>query len=437
MSTDSALPTLCEEQEAACDQILKTDKRATILTGCAGSGKSVLMKTLIERYPDKFALTSTTARSALHIGGVTVDRLFSINRETWKFRNFSRMSDNLHGCGEFIVVDEASMVGEKMAKLLREALDHGSRKVILCGDWAQASPVKDAWPLGEELFREADLIFLRECHRQSDTGFLKALNEVRCGQVTPETAEFFSSRVIEEDTHERDVVKMYATNSSVDRYNNLRLEKHAKERKRSIFTLEGMLEDVRSSYAKKHYPVTEAQRDRTLGMSPLAHKERFAAGCRVIVTYNVPNDGSAPAAGPWLAVNGDTGTLQGVDNEACPRVMHVQLDRTNKTVKISKIKMDVFGYSRSSPDFHVSGFPLRLGYAITIHKSQGMTLEKVEVDMESILRHPEETRHGLAYVAFSRARTPEGLALLNWRADAVYSDPMMAGLVGASNAHAK
>ena len=112
--------------------------------------------------------------------------------------------------------------------------------------------------------------------------------------------------------------------------------------------------------------------------------------------------------------------------------MNVQLDRTGKTVRICPVEIEVYGYSSGKADYILRGFPIRLGYAITIHKSQGMTLEKVEVDMKSITFHREESRHGLAYVAFSRARTPEGLALLNWVPRAVYSDPDMKKLIQAT-----
>lgn len=430
------LPALCPEQEAAAERILKTDKRATILTGCAGAGKSVLMKTLVDRHPFRFTVTSTTARSALHIGGVTVDRLFSMNRDTWKFRNWDKMDTNLRRIGDFVIIDEASMVGSRMAELIMTAIDHCKKKVILCGDWAQASPVKDEWPLGHELFKKADIIFLKECHRQHDSEFLRALNEVRVGRISQEGARFFMSRVTPQDTHERDVVKMYATNLRVDKYNDFRLRKHARERRRVIYEEAANLRDVRPDFAREAYPLKESERERILNMSPLAHNEKFAPGCRVIITYNVPDPDfrNQPGQELWLAVNGDTGTLQDVEGEPNVHTMHIQLDRTGKTVHLNKMTLEVYGYSTTREDYLIKGFPVRLGYAITIHKSQGMTLDKVEVDMQSILNHPQETRHGLAYVAFSRARTPEGLSLLNWIESAIYSDPCMNKLVHAAEA---
>lgn len=426
------LPPLCPEQEEAVQRIVETDKRAVILTGAAGAGKSVLMKTLLQRYPEKFTITSTTARSALHVGGVTVDRLFSMNRHTWQFRKFERMEWNLRGVGQSVIIDEASMVGAKMADLIMTSLDHCKKQVVLCGDWAQAAPVGDDWPLGHELFRKADIIFLKESHRQSDHEFLRALNDVRVGRVSDTTRDFFEAKVIKPDERDiRDTVKMYATNRKVDEYNGRRLKQHVADTGNQIFTLYGDIHDDRPKEIQEVWPLTTTWSERYLTMSPAAHDESFSEGCRAIVTHNIPNPlfRAQPGEPFYLAVNGDTGSLVAVDNMDAPACMYVQLDRTEKIVAIPRVKVDVYGYSTKTPDYVIDGFPLRLGYAVTIHKSQSMTLEDVEIDTSSILYHPEESMHGLAYVGLSRARTPEGLALLNWVQRAVYSDPTMAALV--------
>lgn len=428
------LPPLCPEQEEAVKQIVNTDKRAVILTGAAGSGKSVLMKTLLQRYPDKFTITSTTARSALHVGGVTVDSFFSMHRDTWSFRKFDRMERNLREAGQFVIIDEASMVGTKMAELIMTALDHCKKQVVLCGDWAQASPVKDSWPTDHELFQKADIVFLKESHRQSDNEFLCALNAVRRGKLSGSTHAFFQDKVIEPDEDfERDAVKMYATNDKVNKQNEVKLWQHVEETGAEVFTLRGDIRDERPEQIRDAWPLTSYWSERYLEMSPVAHGESFAPGCRVIVTHNIPNPGFRGREGFfYLAVNGDTGTLVGIDDVQFPTCLQVRLDRTGEIVEIPSIELDVYGFSTKTPDYVISGCPLRLGYAITIHKSQGMTLERVEMDTKSILNLRTSSRHGLAYVGLSRAKTPEGLALINWIRSAVYSDPAMAKLVEAA-----
>jgi len=426
-----ALPPLCPEQEAAVEKILQTKKKVIILTGSAGVGKSVLVKTLIERHPTQFTVTSTTARSALHIGGVTVDRLFSINRNTWKYRNAQKMMSNLRSVGKYIIIDEASMVGTRMANLLEQAAKKTNKTLILCGDWAQASPVKDSWPTAHALLADPEIVFLKESHRQSDENFLLVLNDIRLGTVTPRAEAFFSTRIIDEESHDIEAVKMYATNSKVDSYNHSSLEKHSNDTGNPRFSMTGEIKDVRDEYLKNNYPLTPEATERLLGMSPIANNEPLAIGCRVMVTYNLSSRDNGIVV--YKAVNGDTGTLLAMEGDENP-ILKVLLDRTKAEIEVRCISIDSYGTSTKEPDYVIRGLPIRLGYAVTVHKSQGMSLNKVEVDMESIMHHPEDSRHGLAYVAFSRARTPEGLSLLNWIPGAVYSDPKMAKLIQATAA---
>ena len=79
------------------------------------------------------------------------------------------------------------------------------------------------------------------------------------------------------------------------------------------------------------------------------------------------------------------------------------------------------------PNFTVTGLPLILGWAITIHKAQGLTLDKAYLDMQTITYMKGESKHGLAYVALTR--TLEGLKIENWRDDAVYCSPHVRKLI--------
>lgn len=433
---DEVLPPLCAEQLDARDKIRSTDRQVIVLTGCAGSGKSVLMRHLIDNYPDEFSITSTTARSALNVRGVTVDRMFSIDRQRWKIRNVRVLEDNMKATGPYIIVDEASMVGMRMAKLLNAAVTEFHKKLILCGDWAQASPVKDDWPLGSALLKGAEFICLKECHRQQDSLFLSVLNDIRLGEVTPQAEDFFRGKVVPDDpfSYKDGVVKMYATNAKVDECNRTNLSQHTTETGEKTVVLSSSMMDLRIT-SDRHWTMSPDDVDKVLRESPLAHNEPLAKGCRVLVTHNV---GKPEGGGEYLAVNGDSGWLVEMDrHEPVPWWLAVKLDRTGEVIRLPQIKLEYFGRQSKDPTHALRGYPIRLGYAVTVHKSQGMTLGKTEVDMASILRFPEEGRHGLAYVAFSRAKTPEGLKLLNWKPAAVFSNPDIRKLIVASSPRLK
>ena len=110
--------------------------------------------------------------------------------------------------------------------------------------------------------------------------------------------------------------------------------------------------------------------------------------------------------------------------------LRVRLDRTGQVVDVVRYIQEI-----KDPQFpkttvaEVQGFPVMLGWACTIQKLQGMTLHELVVDMQSIMHHPLDSRHGLAYVAFSRVRTLEGLHLTSWNDAAIYCDPRLKHLL--------
>jgi len=177
--------------------------------------------------------------------------------------------------------------------------------------------------------------------------------------------------------------------------------------------------------------------------SCMAHNTELAVGARVMMTRNTYDYGF---------VNGDSGELDGflVSNkrreDLTPDLLKrvaksqcsssgvsyttqpmgpvvgvvVKLDRTDDLVVVPR-SAQVYHRPDGSISYAVSGFPIRLGWAITVHKSQGMTLKQAYFDMHSLWHE-----HGLAYVGLSRTKTLEGLTLSAWRPDLIYSDPAIA-----------
>jgi ATP-dependent exoDNAse (exonuclease V) alpha subunit len=100
----------------------------------------------------------------------------------------------------------------------------------------------------------------------------------------------------------------------------------------------------------------------------------------------------------------------------------VRLDRTGTEIEIPNQVFQAYE-ANGDPIYEITGMPLRLGWAVTIHRAQGLTVDKAFVDVGSIMAMIGESKHGLAYVALSRTRTLQGLQIFGWNDDAVFCAP--------------
>jgi ATP-dependent DNA helicase PIF1 len=453
--------TLCEEQQAAVDTILnhKDPARPIILTGRAGSGKSEVIKHLRRRHWRDVTVCATTGRAAMIIGGVTVDRQFNFSRDGWRVRDRKKLDKLMNRAGRIIVVDEASMVGSHMGYLLHKEAMRYDKQLVYVGDWAQAMPVKDQWPFILPSFKQSVLIKLVECHRQQEADYLEALNDIRAGVVTQKAIDIFWPRVAPEPAPEEKVIRMYATNKKVDTYNEARLKHHWDEHDHVGLRLYSKIQDNRLYHIQKQYPLTEAEKGKQIDQANYAHDTPVTIGCRLLVTWNGEDINGVPY------VNGDMGELAEVyyapvkglktydkgDEEYWdqlirasahkkgeeadfkgrrPLCVTITLDR-GEEITLEACKADVNDPYDGEAAYSVVGYPLRLGYAVTIHKSQGATVDRAWVDMLSIRDMYGDSGHGLAYVAMSRTKTLEGLTISGLDHDLVRCAPevMASGLL--------
>ncbi len=424
----SDLPPASAEQEAAIADILRHPGNV-ILTGEAGTGKSTVVRHMALR--TDLAICATTGRAALQVGGTTIDKLFCFSRDTWSVRNYAYLAKQMDELPELIVIDEASMIGSSMADLVERLAKQFGKKLLLVGDWAQAAPVKDGWGVTSSLFMRSKFIRLVECHRQSDRVMLGGLNKLRIGVVDEEVRRVFKPCFVSAPPTDDRYIRLFATNNATDSYNRNRLSSITDSSR--IFTLQSVHTDRRDRRSSPVPPEVEFKR---LEDCRLAHNEEFRIGARVVFTVNHPEG---------YFVNGDTGSivevmLDGVGEldadmklseqpydpwkstaiePGTIRALHVKIDRFDGVTEIRRLCQEV-----RTPlgvlEFDISGFPLRLGWALTIHRAQGMTVDKAYLDMSTILNMQGESKHGLAYVAMSRTRTLEGLQISNWSDQAVY-----------------
>lgn len=432
---------LSTEQQDGVTEIGTCSKRVRILTGQAGSGKSTIINHL--RNTGLWTACATTGKAAMHIQGVTVDSLFCINRERWNIWSEDYLSHVMTNIPDNIIIDEASMVGERMGDLIIQIAEQYEKQILLVGDWAQASPVKDGLILDSGLLEDYHFIKLMENHRQGDQEMVEVLNKLRLGEVDQQVTDLMKGRVCVNPPDDDTCLRMYGTNRKTDAYNNMRLWQHVSQQKCGHFRLFSKFQDKRDQGKQEKQPRNNRFIERAIESAPYSHGEALSLGARVLVTLNGRSgDGRA-------YVNGDTGVLVGgttTDGRSLDRAIAqwdtddrrftiqslvVSLDRLNGAeVVVNRGEHEVKDPTGRYPNYSVSGLPVRLGYACTIHRAQGMTVPKAWVDMASLGKFPDkESIHGLAYVALSRTRTLDGLLIGSWSPEFVYCNQALAPLL--------
>lgn len=460
---------LCAEQQEAVTRILESHAAVQILTGIAGSGKSTVVNHLMTNHCYKVGVCATTGRAAVNNGSmVTVDSMFGFSRKEWKLNGRDRLSRS----GRIIIIDEGSMVGVKMYDLIRTAALVHDKRIVLVGDWTQAKPVLDEWIVKSPLFveDEPEILRLVENHRQGEGPFLSELNKIRIGKHDTVTADLFRSRIVTEPPPGDHIIRLYATNAEAATYNERAAAAYAQSIRWPMLRLDSQFYDCR---AVKTWEIRPKEKEETIDAARLASQEPMTYGARVMITYN----GLPDEEGNKPFVNGDLGILEDLgfiskakldafllgnpiktadtvwidDGLPEPRWLvadkfagspehvilwaKVKLDRNGHSVIVDPLRSTKTSMYRDTeqPLYEAVGIPLYSGYAITIHKSQGGTMDHVWMSMKSIrrMRRGEDGNgwHGLAYVGLSRARRLDGLYLDCWDPEVVMFDPAVKDLL--------
>lgn len=430
---DGEVP-MSHDQIDAVDTIMQDRSPIYRLCGGAGVGKSAVISYLAENLD--VTICATTARAALNVGGCTVDSLFAFRRQNWKVKE-GLQRKNMNDCGDWIIIDESSMIGTRMASIIHDAICRYEKRLVLVGDWAQAPPVKDTWPVRHPLMELGETLRLTTNHRQGAGTYLDCLKEIRAGQVSPQSRQLFGLRVSQlpqDDLY----TYMYGTNHSAEAHNNQRFQ---------ILLQQTRCPPVRTrAYyqpADEHAPQDADMIEKILSDCRLAHEQSFCVGARVMTTINNYGRGF---------VNGDIGVVTGYFSAHTDLVTEDQLhDAWRHRVKATEcfyqrydepIGDHIVGFTvqlqRNEEEvlvplmteemhkpngellYTVSGLPIRLAYAMTVHKTQGATLDRAFLAMNTLWYE-----HGLAYVGLSRTRTIDGLLLEAWRPDFIHCDPMI------------
>lgn len=390
--------------------------RHLFLTGRAGTGKTTLIRHWLDEHaPEGTLVCAPTGVAALNAGGVTIHRLIHCGPDATvehaRRQGRARRAEPLERRLACLVIDEVSMVRSDLIDCLDAYLQaakgdgapFGGVRLVMVGDLAQLPPVVagddrrlfgDVWDgpwffqgrsIGRLMKEKAlDAVELTRIHRQADRAFTDALNAVRDGgDGLTQALELVNTRATGR-WDARGAVVLAAANRRADLINRLMLDR-----------LPGP-ETIRDA-------VIDGDWDPRLTPAPRGLALRD--GMRVMTLSNDPD-------GRW--VNGSTGTLTRLDPDGAA---HVLLD-TGRAVTVGRhtwtrarpvVKDGPNGARRivMEPSGTYTQLPLRPGWAVTIHKSQGKTLDKVHLELgERPLFAP-----GQAYVALSRATHLDGLTL--------------------------
>lgn len=376
------------------------------ITGKAGTGKTTLIEMFRKITKKKVVVLAPTGLAAINAKGQTIHSFFKFPPRMIHQQMIKRLADNsLYSDIDTIIIDEASMLRADMLDaidifLRKNAKDSkrpfGGVQIVLVGDLFQLPPVVSR----EEddiyySFYETPYFFSANCFsldmfqvllldkvfRQADEDFVNVLNIIREGNASIETLLPINSRTAPSYIADNHII-LCTTNASADEINKMKLNKLRGSESEYQATLEGSF----SGNSEKYLPVNTV----------LSLKKN----ARVLF---IKNDGG----GRW--VNGTLGTISKLKND----LIQVKLDSGGVVDVGRETWSDVrYKYNQEEREIEeevvgkIYQYPLKLAWAITIHKSQGMTFDKVCLDFRR-----SAFAHGQAYVALSRCRTLEGITL--------------------------
>jgi len=391
--------------------LIEQQGRNLFVTGRAGTGKSTLLQLFRRTTRKKAVVLAPTGIAALNVGGQTIHSFFGfppkpLSRQDIKKRRNRRLYQNL----EVLVIDEISMVRADLLdnidwflRINREVpLPFGGVQVVFFGDLFQLPPVvaSDAEAMRFQLEYSSPYFFsaqvlesgqveleqleLRKVYRQENRNFLRLLESVRLNRMDYDDLEDLNSRYLPNFEPEDYYITLSARNATVDRINQRELERIPLEEK--TYTAQ-----VTGTFNPKLYPTEAAM--------------RLKLSAQVMFIKNDPDK---------RFVNGTIGKVAKLE-EGSVQVQVQQEDGTEEQIEVVPVEWEILRYQPSEKDpgqietetlGTFTQLPLRLAWAITIHKSQGKTFDKVIIDLGK-----GAFEHGQTYVALSRCRSLEGIVL--------------------------
>ena len=427
--------TLNEQQQCVLEELEKGNN--ILITGPGGTGKTFLIHHIrkqLETSGKKVAITSLTGMAALLIGdgARTIHSWSGLgigNRTVEDYYNFilvkQKKTREAWRETDVLIIDEISMMSDDffeklnaLAQLLRrDKKPFGGIQLLCFGDFYQLPPINTKFVFESPLWNETldSVVFLDKIYRQKDPIFQNMLNEIRAGTVSDETDTLLKTRLnIDFSQEEIQPTKIFTRRDMVDRVNTESLEKISGESKVYTLTTMGKVnsDSIRNALARMD------------SSSPYVERLELKIGAQVMLLTNLDIERGL--------VNGKLGIVKGF-NEA--HNYEAQITKNGKTQTVQKLahesvevlfKGHIHTTTISAHAWKLENnetisrnqIPLALAYAITIHKSQGATLDSAYIDIG-----PSVFEYGQAYVALSRVKSLDALYLHAYTRGAVRAHP--------------
>lgn len=406
------------------EQYVKYTNKYVFLTGKAGTGKTTFLKNLRYQTAKRMVIVAPTGVAAINAGGVTIHSLFQINfgpfipnSNPQGERRYTKEKINAIRGIDLLVIDEISMVRADLLdavdavlrKFRNRFLPFGGVQLLMIGDLNQLSPVKkeDEWELlrpyyNSEYFfdsfalRQSSYITIELTHiyRQQDEVFIALLNRVRDNNLDANTLDQLNTRYIPgfKAPEGQDYITLTTHNNTANQLNQHKME---------------------ALQAKSHFFTADIIKDFPENMYPADVELQLKEGAQVMF---IKNDSSTDKR----YYNGKIGYVSALENN----LIKVKCKGDTDEITVNKETWQNIKYELNEAkqlEENIIGefrqYPLKAAWAITIHKSQGLTFEHAIIDAA------DSFAHGQVYVALSRCKTFEGMVLLTpIRLQAVKSD---------------
>lgn len=425
---------LNEEQQILCDKVLK-DKKNVFFTGCAGTGKSLTLKYIIDqlrvRYPEpnNVAVTASTGKAAFNISGTTLHSFAGIGlgkgtkQELATNAQFNKNAAERWRKVKTLIIDEISMIdGELFDKLeyiarqvRKDNRRFGGIQLVLVGDLLQLPPVNEQNYIKKRIIEAEcwkqcidEYILLKHVFRQQDISFVRVLTCIRVGAITEEVIKFMDKLQQDKDFGgESGPVELYAIRNKTEKYNKVKLDAIESESKiyhaKDKYRRGGHQSSSRLLESCQAPPILELKVGAQVMLVKNLNRELVNGTVGIVTNFTKPIEGK------------ESSTDTDFSTESIPIV---RFDLANGRTFTRPIKRDLWEAVLPNGEVQASRkqIPLILAWAITIHKSQGQTIQKLRADVTDVFES------GQLYTALSRAVSPDTLQVIGFNRDKVKVD---------------